>query len=365
MKITINKEEFLEKLNLSSKFTSSKLSSSTSLQGVYLKKEEGKLHFYSTNLNFYYHGFLKTEEKGEFRTVVEPKKIAEFLSLLPPGKVDFETKDKSVVFSQGKTRGEFSVFPSADFPFLSDSSLKKQKIETKFLKEILPLLFFSASSDESRPVLTGVNFVSSDGETQLVTTDGFRLSLYSFKESLPISSMIIPSMFLSEINRLIGAEREVFFNFNEEEKILTFYLKDDELSTRLIEGEYPPYEKVIPTDKKTTIVVDREEMLRNVKLVSVFARDFSNIVILETDDGGLKLSPKTGEKEENITYQEAEISGEKQRIAFNYKFLADFLANSASKKIIIELLRSDSPAVFKSEKNENFLHIIMPVRIQE
>jgi len=365
MKIAINKEEFLEKLNLASRFTSSKLSSSTSLQGILLKKNENKLHFYSTNLNFYYHGFLKTEEKEDFRIVVEPKKINEFLSLLPSGKVDIEIKEKSVVLSQGKTKGEFPLFSTADFPTISESILKKQKIETSFLKEVLPLLFFSASSDESRPVLTGVNFVTDDGMTRLVTTDGFRLSLYDFKESLPISSMIIPSVFLSEINRLIGSEKEVFFSFNDKEKVLTFYIKDDELSTRLIEGEYPPFEKVIPTDKKTTVVVDREDFLRNVRLVSVFARDFSSIIILETADNSLKLSPKTGDKEENITYQEAEIKGEKQKIAFNYKFLIDFLTNLSSKKIIIELVRSDSPAVFKSEKNENFLHIIMPVRIQE
>jgi len=365
MKIIINKDEFLEKLNLSSKFTSSKLSSSTSLQGIFLKKEEDKLHFYSTNLNFYYHGFLKSEEKGEFKTVVEPKKISEFLSLLSSGKVEIEIKDKSIVFLQGKTKGEFAVFSPDDFPFLLNLSPKKQKIETKIFKDILPLLFFSASNDESRPVLTGVNFVSRDDETQLVTTDGFRLSLYSFKESLPISSMIIPSLFLSEVSRLIRDEKEVFFSFNGEEKILTFYLKDGEISTRLIEGEYPPYEKVIPIDKKTIIAVEKDEFLRNIKLVSVFARDFSNIVIIEVDENNLKLSPKTGGKEDNVAYQEAEIKGEKQKIAFNYKFLLDFLTNSTSKKIIIELLKPDSPAVFKNEKNDNFLHIIMPIRMQE
>lgn len=365
MKITINKEGFFKKINIASRFTSSKLSSSTSLQGIYLKKEEEKLHFYSTNLNLSYHGVLKTEEKGSFITVIEPKKIIEFLSLLPLNNIDLEIKEKSVILTQGKTKGEFPVFSSSDYPLPKAKNLKKQKIETSFLKEILPLLFFSASNDESRPVLTGINFVSNDGSTQLVATDGFRLSLYNLKENLPISSMIIPSVFLSEVNKLIKDEKEIFFNFQDDEKILTFYFNDEDLSTRLIDGEYPPYEKVIPTDKKTTIIVERDEFLRNVKLVSVFARDFSNIVILETEKENIKLSPKTADKEENVAYQEAEINGEKQRIAFNYKFLTDFLTNCSSKKIIIELLRADSPAVFKIEKNENFLHIIMPVRIQE
>ncbi len=365
MKIDINKEEFLEELILSSKFTSSKLSSSTSLQGVYLKGEEKQIHFYSSNLNFYYHSSINVKEPIEFKAVVEPRKISEFISLLPPGKIELEVKEKSIIFLQGKTKGEFPLFSSTDFPFPPKITSEKQKLKASFLKEALPLLFFSASTDETRPVLTGVNFVANDGSTQIVTTDGFRLSLLNLKNEIPLSSIIVPASFLSEANKLIEDEEEVSFSFQEEERLLVFYLKKRELFTRLIEGEYPPYERVIPVEKKTTIVLNKDDFLRNVKLVSVFARDFSNIVILEINKEGLKLSPKTGQKDENTAFQEAEITGDGQKIAFNYKFLVDFLTNIPSKKITIELLRSDSPAVFKGEKNDNFLHIIMPVRIQE
>lgn len=365
MKIRLKKEVFLKKLDLASKFISSKLSSNTSLQGVYIKKDKEKIHFYSTNLNFYYHGFIKTEEEGNFQVVIEPKKISEFLSLLPPKDIDLEVKDKTVIFSQEKTKGEFSVFSSEDFPILTLNSEKKQKIDPSILKKTLPLMFFSASSDESRPVLTGVNFVSIDETTQIVTTDGFRLSLFSFKNDFPFSSVIIPSAFLFEISKLISEEKDVYFSFQDEEKTLTFYINEEEYTTRLIEGEYPPYEKVIPSESRTTIILNREDFLRNIRLISVFARDFSSIVILEVGEDSLKISPKTGENDTNSTSQDADIKGEKQRIAFNYKFLLDFLNNISSDKIIIELLRSDSPAVFKSDKNSNYLHIIMPVRIQE
>jgi len=365
MKIPINKEIILEKINLASKFTSTKLSSSTSLQGVCLKGEKKQIHFYSTNLNFYYHGFINSESDHQFQIVVEPKKISEFLSLLSPGKVELEIKDRSVIITQGKTKGEFSLFSSEGFPFPPLVSSEKQKIKTAFLRETLPLLLFSASTDETRPVLTGVNFVSRDDSNQIVTTDGFRLSLLNLKKEIPLPSMIVPSSFLSEVGRLIGDEEEISFSFQEDEKLLVFYLGEHEFYTRLIDGEYPPYEKVIPAEKKTMVTLDREEFLRNVKLVSVFARDFSNIVILEVEKNGLKLSPKTGGNDNNVAYQEAEVEGDSQKIAFNFKFLIDFLVNIPTKKIIIELLRSDSPAVFKGEKIDNLLHIIMPVRIQE
>lgn len=365
MKISINKEEFLEKINLASKFSSSRLSSLSSLQGVCIKGEKKKIHFYSTNLNLYYHGSINSDSATEYKIVIEPKKVGEFISLLPQGKIDIEVKEKMIVISQGKTKGEFPLFSTDDFPLPPRPSSEKQKIKSSFLKKSLPLLFFSASTDETRPVLTGVNFVSRDDSIQVVSTDGFRLSLLNLKKEIPFPSMIVPSFFLSETVKLIGDEEEASFSYQPEEKLLTFYLGENELFSRLIEGEFPPYEKVIPAEKKTTIIIDREEFLRNVRLISVFARDFSNIIILETGKEGLKLSPKTGQGDENVAFQEADIKGDDQKIAFNYKFVMDFLTSITSKKVIIELLRSDSPAVFKGEKIENFLHIIMPVRIQD
>lgn len=360
----INRDLLLGKINLATKFISNRISSSTALQGIFLKKEKNKLFIHSTNLNSYYKTYLKTEGDNDFEIVVEPKKISEFLSLLLPGEVDFMFKEKNLVISQQKNRGIFPIIAAKDFPLLKKITSEKQKINIKILKEIFPIISFAASVDETRPVLTGVNFVGIDEITQIVATDGFRLSLYNLKTRLPISSVIIPSSFLSEVLRIVEVD-EIEFSFEEEEKVLTFYVNEDEFSTRLIEGEYPPYQRVIPKESTTQVVLDKDEFLRNVKLVSVFAREFSNIFLLEIEKNGIKFSPKTNIKEENISFQEAEIKGEPIKIAFNSKFLIDFLSKTNSKKIKIELLRPDSPTVFKMVDNNDFLHIIMPVRVQD
>jgi len=365
MKITLLKDIFLERLNLASKFTSAKLSSATSLQGVYLKGEKNMIHLYSTNLNYFYHTSLKVENSSQFEIVIEPRKITEFLSLLNSGKIEIDIKEKEIIISQEKTRGDFPLFSKSDFPLPPKITSEKQKIKTSFLKESFPLVLFSTSSDETRPILTGINFVSQGEEMQLVATDGFRLSLLTVKKETSFPSSIIPGGFLAEILKMIKEEEEISFSYSNEEKLIVFYLADHEFYSRLIEGEYPPYEKVIPSEKKTTIVLDRSELLRKVKLTSIFAREFSNVIILKTEKDEIQLTPKTGEGKENVDYLEAEITGEPQKIAFNFKFLIDFLNNISSKKIIIELLRSDAPAVFRSENLKNFLHIIMPVRIQE
>lgn len=364
MKIALLKESFLEKLTLASKFTSSRLVSSSVLQGVCMVGGENKIDFYSTNLNYYYHTYIKNEGSHKFKIVVEPKKIAEFLSLISEPKVDLEIGEKKLTIESGKVKGEFPLFDSGEFPFPPEVKVEKKTIKASLIKKNLPTIVFSASTDETRPVLTGIDFVSTGDDLRLVSTDGFRLSLLTLKKEENLPSMIVPASFLSEVVKLID-EDEVSFSYSQEEKILAFHIGHHDLYTRLIDGEFPPFEKVIPTDKKTTVTVDREEFLRNVKLVSIFAREFSSVIVLKVDKEGITLMPKTGDGNANVVKGDAEVVGDDQKIAFNFKFLADFLSNASSKKIVIELLRGDAPAVFKSEGHDNFIHIIMPIRIQD
>ena len=145
--------------------------------------------------------------------------------------------------------------------------------------------------------------------------------------------MIIPAGFLSNTQRFINKEAEIEFSYLNSEKLLAFFIGDNDIYVRMIEGEYPPFEKVIPVEKKTTVIIDADEFLRSVKLVSVFTKEFSNIIIVEVEKDSIKFIPKVAQGEEDVVYQEARVEGETQKIAFNYKYLIDFL-NCASKKKI-------------------------------
>ena len=351
-------------MSLASRFTSSRLSSLSIIQGILLQGETNKLHFFSTNLSSYFHTFIKTNIENKFKLVIEPKKILEFVSLLPAGNLEIEIKEKQVTINLGKTKGVFPVLESKEFPLPPNITEKGQKIKANLLVNNLPLVLFASSSDESRPVLTGVKFLSQDEELTMVATDGFRLSLVKIKKEFDLPAVILPGDFLNEVARFIKNE-EVYFNYSPQEKAVSFKIEDSDFYSRLIEGEYPPFERVIPSEKKTTIKLDKEEFLRNIKIISVFARDLSNIVIIQTNKNGIQIRPKNDRVNEDMAFQEAEIKGEEQKIAFNFKFLLDLLNHLPAKELIIELLRSDAPAIFKTDDNPNFLHIIMPVRIQE
>jgi len=366
MNLLIEKGVFLESLSLASHFTSGKTISSLVLQGVFLKTEEGGLHLYASNLSSFFHTVIKIE-KGvaeKIEIVIEPRKIIEFISLLPEGKINVEIKEKQIVIWSGENRGTFSLMSQTDFPFPPIIRDKEEKVEVDELRKAIFFTYFCAATDEARPALTGINIVPGD-ETLLVATDGFRLSLARIEKNLKIPKSIIPAEFLLEIFKYIKEEKEISFFYSLVEKVILFKIGQNEFYSRLIEGDAPPFEKVIPAERKTKIIINREDFLRKIKIVSVFARDLSNIIVVDITKEGVVLKPKTDKTEEASSKLEAQVEGEDQKVAFNYKFLLDFLNHVETKNIEVEILRPDAPVVFRPVGERKLLHIIMPVRIQE
>ena len=211
IKIFLDKGVFVEKLTKALRFSSSRFFSSTALQGIMLKKEKNQIIIYSTNLNFFYLAKIENHQEGEFKIFFDPRKVLEFVSLFNPGNFFIEVTGKSVIFEQEKNKGEFPIYQTEDFPEYPDlKNLEKQKTEVGFLKKNLPFLLFSASQDDTRPVLTGINFISKEDINHIVSTDGFRLSLVLTEKQAVFPQTIIPSFFLSEILKIIKEEKEIF-----------------------------------------------------------------------------------------------------------------------------------------------------------
>jgi DNA polymerase-3 subunit beta len=338
--------------------------STAGLQGILFLNKEKRLHLYATDLSTFFHTSIVSSQDTECRFLLDTRKVVEFLSYLSPGDITAHVEKDKITILQKKTKGSFPFMPGTDFPTPPKMENETQKIEVKTFEKIISLVLFSASKDLSRPVLSGINFVEKDGEMDVVSTDGFRLSLLHTSNDINLKASLVPAEFLLELSRNIKEKKEIQMSYLDKEKMVFFKTGEEEYFTRLIEGDFPPYERVIPKEKKTTVSIDREELVRNVKLISVFARDFSNIVVCLFDKNGLTLSPKTEGGAENSTTQDCEFEGEEMRVAFNFKFLLDFLNSTKDEKIIIELLRPDAPVVLKTSE-KGYTHIIMPVRIQE
>lgn len=339
------------------------------LSNILLKAENGKVTIAVTNLEI---GMIftvpaKIEKEGE--TTVPGKLLTEFVSLLTADKLEFELDGTNLRVSTQKTKATFSTIPPSDFPSFPKIPEIKNTFSFNKIKDALTHTVFAASADEGRPVLTGVKTVVSNGKLSLWATDGYRLSL----ESVDVAdkrqefSVILPSQTLSEVMRIATDLKveEVGFSIIESKNQAVFVFPQVYVFTRLIDGEFPNIEKIIPTLFKTKVIVGKNEFAQSVKTASLFARNAANIVKIKIEKEGLRLSAITPQVGEDEDFIEAKVEGEEGEIAFNYRFLMDLLNNFPEGEVTLEISGSLNPGVFKPTSGKSsFLHIIMPVRVQ-
>ncbi len=306
----------------------------------------------------------KVEEEGNL--TVSAKTLADFVATLSPGKIEIKKEGEDMVLQEGKYRAKIATMPSAEFPKILESASEKKflSLDPLVLKEVSERLSFAVSTDMvSRASMTGVFLDNRDENLKIVATDGFRLSFMQkpgYKEDF---SLNIPAKIIDELGKLAAKEeKEIEIYLNENKTQIVFKLQDMEISTRLIEGKYPPYEKIIPSGFETRAVIDRSEFLRAVKAASVFSKEVSNIVRLKFFDSALKINASTANLGENESEMDCQKEGADLEINFNYRYLLDLLSRLSAKEIVFENSGPTRPGVFREKEAPGFLHLIMPVK---
>ena len=364
MKFAITKDVFEEALSQASRFTSTKLSANQAISGCLIKAEKGIILITTTNLNDFFVQTLTATIKQEGEVVVDLKKLTEFLHFLPTGEVQVEQKDQTVLLTQGKTKGTIQTFNLEEFPQPPKTTAKKILISKDNLSNIGKATF-AASKDEARPILTGTLVANRGKKTVFVSTDGFRLSFVSIDEVKELPDIIIPAWILEEAVKM-AQNKKLTIEKAKEENLLKFTTETTTLYSRLLDGEFPPFEKVIPENHTTQIVLKKEDLFKGVRLASVFARDQADVVILNISKTELYITPKGQKRADSAVFVETEkITGENLNIAFNYKYILDFLNNTDSEEVVMEFTQSTAPGAFKEKNNKPYIHIIMPLRTEE
>jgi DNA polymerase-3 subunit beta len=200
----------------------------------------------------------------------------------------------------------------------------------------------------------------------LVSTDGFRLS----ENSIPLKStfsqeVILPKSVLSELIRLVGESDEISFSFNKKDNQVVFGVDGMILASRVLAGEFPDYKKRIPSTSKILVNIDKEEFVRAVKLSGIFAKDSANVVKLKVVKNGVEFEAQSKSSGSQETKVDAKVEGGELEIAFNFKFLDEVLNVFDGDEVQMELNDAASPGVFRDPKDKDFLHLIMPVKVQD
>ncbi len=321
----------------------------------------------ATDLEFGIRISIPCKIAGVGGVLVPGRQFVEILSSLTHEKAKIKQEKDQVVLTAGSGSFKFQVLPRDEFPRLYEEKGDKMgEYSPAQFQNIFSKLIFAVSQDESRPHLTGIYVVKREGEVDYVATDGYRLSLKRVKDASATqdsSGMIISPRLIGEGLSLKGQNIFLYIHKTGNQAILES--GGALLVGRLIEGAYPDYEKVVPKELKTSIKLDREELLRLLKVTSVFARENANIINCNVILGALHLqvdSSSLGEAESKI---DGEQVGDDNHIAFNVKFLLDFLRSVDGKTVTLQISSPFEPALFTTDDDPDFFHVIMPVRVQE
>lgn len=365
MILSLLQENFLKALTATSRVLSSKAQLPV-LQNALLSAQDGQLRVTTTNLETTESVWVGAKVDKEGGLCVPARLLTELVMSLSQDTVRLSIKEGCLAVSCGASFATIPGMPATEFP---PQPVQKQAKATLLPKEdfckALALVLFAAATDEGRPLLTGVKIRSEEDGVLLAATDGYRLSVKRVKLRLAQDvDMVVPARALGEVVKLAQEEKgaDKLSLSQAEENQLIFRVGDTQVATRLIDGEYPSFDKIVPKNFTTRVHLEKETLLRAVKSVAIFARDNANIVHLSIEGQKVVVSAATAQVGENRVEVDAQVDGEGGEIAFNSRFLLEFLSNYLEAELLFETTGSLNPGVFRPVKDDSFLHIIMPIR---
>jgi len=344
---------------------------------VLLATDQSRLKLVATNLEMaisYWTG-AKVEEEGAI--AVPARLLTEFVSSLPNDRIDISLspRTKTLELKCARFEARISGVDAKDFPPIPkvDEGITT-KIDIEALRQGISQVVFAAASEESRPVLTGIDAQFDNDLLTLAAADGFRLAVHKLPLATPVSQkteVIIPARTLAELNRLMADEEEtVDITVNPDKSQALSRLKDTELVSQLVQGTFPQYAQLIPQSYNTRAIVDIAEFLRATKTASIFARDGSGIVRLvitsgsDLTPGKLTISARSEEIGDDVGEIDAVVEGEEAKIAFNGKYLIDVLSALRQPQVALETTNPSSPGVIRPVGVDNYIHVVMPMFVQ-
>jgi DNA polymerase-3 subunit beta len=346
------------------------------LGNVLVATEDGRLRLSATNLELGITCWIGGKVLEEGSTTVPARTFVDLVNTLPNDQVDMElsVRTQSLNVRSGAFNNDIKCIDAQEFPPLPPTDLDDGlTLNVDDLREMIQQVAFAASSDDARPVLTGVLAEVVDGELTLAAADGFRLSVRTAElEESKVSPFkaIIPARALSELSRVLSdGEENVSMVLPSGRGQVIFRAKNVEVVSQLIEGTFPDYAGIIPTGHSTRSIISTSAFRKACKAAEIFAREAAHSARLRINPGGelepgtLEISATSAETGSNETIVEATIDGEPVEIAFNVRFLVEVLSVIDNPNVSLETSTPSSPGVIRPVGREDFLHVVMPMHL--
>lgn len=367
MKITFLSDNLQNKLSFLNHAVSSR-GHLPILSNFLLEVKKGKLIISATDLEIGISSSIPVNVDEEGSTTIPAKNFSDLLANIGNQKITLFLEGNTLKLMGEKIKASFQTTPPDEFPKLyEDKGEELINIKKSQIKDFILRVVFAAAQESSRPALSGVLLDKDKNEALFVATDGYRLSMqknvFTTKEELA-KPLVIPSRVVRELLSINEESDGLGVFVSEKNNQVLFTQGETILVGRLIEGEYPDYQKIIPTDFNTKTEINRQDLLNAIKICSVFARETSNIIKLTIEKDRLVVSANSPSVGEDMVEILAKTIGEENEMAFNAKYVLDLLSSLDKDDLVFEMTGPLNPGVFKIKEDNSFLHLIMPIRVQ-
>lgn len=362
MKITVNQKNLKKALNLVEKVVS-KNTPLPILNNILLKTENGRLKVSATNLEIGINYIIgaKIEEVGQI--AVPARIISDFIGNIVDDKVSLTTKNNILSINSERYKTQILGFDAKDFPIIPKIKSKPLAIiPTKLLRNSLITVLDSVAVSETRPELAGVLIDFNNDKIVFAATDSFRLTEKSVDfKNIHKQSFIIPRNTVVELIRIAG-ELEGDLSFNTSDNQISFSNNDFEMVSRVIDGNYPDYKKIIPEKFISRVLVNKDELDKTIRIAGLFSTNISDIKI-NCLENKMAILAKNSDKGEIETLIEASLKNQPFEVSLNFHYLLDGLKILDTEKVVMEFTGQGSPLVIRpNDDRKDVVYLIMPLR---
>ncbi|MCC7369302.1 MAG: DNA polymerase III subunit beta [Chloroflexi bacterium] len=349
------------------------------LGNVLLATDGGQLKLAATNLELTVVSWVGAKIEEEGAITLPARLLQDYVGLLSAGEpLHLELHGTKAHLTCGRFEANISGIDAEEFPAIpSVAGGASLQLPAPRLKEAIGQVVFAAAPDDSRPVLAGVLMQVADGKLTMAAADGFRLAVRKVdlgETDAPDISMIVPSKALTEVARGLPADEEVLVEIalTPDQSQVLFRHRQAEIVSRIIEGQFPDFNRIIPRDTKTRVTLQTADFLRATKAAQVFARDNSmivrlNLVPAEGGDealGKVTVAATSTEIGDNTGDVDASVEGDAMQVAFNGKYLRDALEALDAQQAFLEVTGPASPGLIRPASGPNgYIQVIMPMHV--
>lgn len=333
------------------------------LANVLIKTSNNRLSIAATNLDIAITQHIGAKVSQEGSITVPARLMQDFISSLPSGVIELELEETKLKIATDQYQSTVNGIVADDFPIMPVITKGKTwTLNGPLLKKGLQQVVFAASSDESRPVLTGVLIQSSDKKLYLAATDSYRLAEKEIGASAEDVQLLVPATAMHDLLRIVGDGDEDVHVTHDEQQVL-FKVGDVELVARLLEGKYPDYRKLIPQAFTVQATLKRADFLNVTKVSSLFARESAGSVTLKVDEKTQTLSIRSiaSQLGENTANADGKITGSGE-ITLNSRYLLDGLQALSGDEVTFSFNGKLEATCLRDSKASDYTHIIMPLK---